>query len=65
MIKIRYKQRGAHVHMSVFVGPHTGALGKAGELTMREDEFADLRSMLQTNDRFIFEEDTDARRATE
>jgi hypothetical protein len=39
LIKTRAEQLGAHVHVQVFVGKHEGALGRAGTLVMRPEEW--------------------------
>ena len=39
IFRIRYEQLGGHTHMRMFAGPHDGALGKCGDLTMRNEEF--------------------------
>jgi hypothetical protein len=39
LIKTRAEQLGAHVHVQVFVGKHEGALGLAGTLVMRPEEW--------------------------
>jgi hypothetical protein len=46
ILRSYYHIQGEHVYLTVFVGPHEGALGKAGDLVMRMEEFADL---LQNN----------------
>lgn len=45
MIRIRHKTLGGHVHMRVFVGKEGFTLGKAGDLVMRTDEFAELQRL--------------------
>lgn len=44
IVRVRYKQRGGHVHMRVFCGRQEGSLGKCGELVMRNDEFVFFRA---------------------
>lgn len=44
ILRIYHEKRGGHVHMAVFVGNTSGALGKCGELTVRVDEFDEFRS---------------------
>lgn len=42
IFRVRYYPEplaGAHVHCRLFAGPHDGALGKCGDLTMRHEEF--------------------------
>lgn len=39
IFRLYYELRGAHVHCRLFAGPHDGALGKCGDLTMRGEEF--------------------------
>lgn len=43
MFRIRYELRGGHVHMRVFAGTSEAALGKCGDLVMREEEFDNFR----------------------
>lgn len=40
IFRILHETKGGHVHCRLFAGPHEGALGKCGELTMRANEFA-------------------------
>ena len=40
--RIYYRSAGYHVKLRVFVGPQEGALGLAGELTLRPHEFTEL-----------------------
>ena len=42
IFRIYHKKLGGHVHMRVFSGKTDGALGKCGDLTMREEEFAEF-----------------------
>jgi hypothetical protein len=42
IFRIYHETRGAHVHMRLFAGPHDGALGKCGDLCMRENEFVEF-----------------------
>lgn len=39
IFRVRYRLAGGHVHCRMFAGRQEGALGKCGDLTMREDEF--------------------------
>ena len=39
IFRIHHETQGGHVHCRFFSGPHDGALGKCGELTMRVEEF--------------------------
>lgn len=39
IFRIYYKIAGGHTHMRVFAGSQEGALGKCGDLTMRNEEF--------------------------
>lgn len=43
MFRIRFKKLGGHVHFRLFAGPHEFALGKCGNLCMREEEFKKFR----------------------
>ncbi len=40
MIKLSAAQRGGHVHVAVWVGPHAGELAHSGRLVFRIDEWA-------------------------
>ena len=42
IFRLYYETKGGHVHCRFFAGKHEGALGKFGEFTMRDDEFASL-----------------------
>ena len=42
IFRLYHEAQGGHVHCRLFAGPHDGALGKCGELTMRVQEFASL-----------------------
>jgi hypothetical protein len=44
--KIRYEQRGGHVHAQVFVG-HRHALAKAGDLVFRVEEWRFFEAALE------------------
>lgn len=37
--RVRYEQRGSHVHCRVFSGPKGSTLGKCGDLVFREEEW--------------------------
>lgn len=39
IFRVRYRLAGGHVHCRMFAGRQEGALGKCGDLTMRDDEF--------------------------
>lgn len=39
IFRLFHETRGGHVHCRLFVGPHEGALGKCGDITMRVNEF--------------------------
>lgn len=43
IFRIYYEVVGAHTHMRVFAGAHEGALGKCGDLTMRNNEFIEFK----------------------
>ena len=49
LIKIKAKQAGGHIHFGMWMGKHEGALGKAGELCLREEEWQVLRESLQAS----------------
>ena len=63
IFRIRYDAAGGHTHCRFFAGPHEGALGKCGDLTMRNDEF-DLFRAAATFIQFHPEEKRDARLAS-
>lgn len=42
IFRIYHDKRGGHVHMRLFAGKKEGALGKCGDLCMREDEFVEF-----------------------
>lgn len=44
VFRIRYELRGGHVHCRFFAGKHKGALGKCGDLVMRDVEFTKFRT---------------------
>lgn len=48
IMRIRYKQLGAHVHCRVFTarGPNQ-TFAKSGELVFREDEWADVMALFE------------------
>lgn len=39
IFRVRYRLAGGHVHCRLFAGRQEGALGKCGDLTMRDEEF--------------------------
>jgi hypothetical protein len=39
IFRLYHETRGAHVHCRLFAGPREGALGKCGDLVMRDAEF--------------------------
>lgn len=43
IFRIRFVVAGGHVHASLFAGHHEGALGKAGDFCLRNEEFAAFR----------------------
>ena len=48
-IRVRYDERGGHVHCRVFAGrawTNDETLGKAGDLTFRADEWPTVRGWL-------------------
>jgi hypothetical protein len=55
IFRIYHQQQGGHVHMRVFAGTHDGALGKCGDLTMREPEFAVFKRWLYPRVQFVEE----------
>ena len=42
IFRLYHEHAGAHVHCRLFAGKHDGALGKCGDFTMRNTEFASL-----------------------
>ncbi len=40
IFRLYHETKGGHVHCRLFSGPHDGALGKCGDLTMKVEEFA-------------------------
>ena len=46
IFKFRYRRAGGHVHVRVFAGGNPDALGLAGHLTFRPDEWEDLRDLV-------------------
>jgi hypothetical protein len=45
IFRMYYQQRGGHTHMRLFAGKQDGALGKCGDLTMRNYEFDEFREL--------------------
>ena len=43
IFRLYHETRGAHVHCRLFAGPREGALGKCGDLVMREPEFEEFK----------------------
>ena len=39
IFRLYHETQGGHVHCRFFAGPHDGALGKCGDLTMTVAEF--------------------------
>ena len=39
IFRLYHETKGGHVHCRFFAGPHDGALGKCGDLTMKVEEF--------------------------
>lgn len=48
IVRIYHKRLGGHVHMRVFAGETEGALGKAGDLCLRVEEFNALLGQTPT-----------------
>ena len=46
MYRFYFTVLGGHTHIRVFAGTTPGALGKCGDLTMRNEEWADFRCAL-------------------
>jgi hypothetical protein len=44
IFRLYYETSGGHVHCRFFAGPHEGALGKCGDLTMRVEGFKWFRA---------------------
>ncbi len=44
IFRLYHETKGGHVHCRLFAGPHDGALGKCGDLTMKVEEFKWFRS---------------------
>lgn len=42
LFRLRYKQLGGHTHVRLFAGKGNASLGKCGDLTMRNEEWADF-----------------------
>ena len=42
-----YAEAGAHTHCRIFAGPKEGALGKCGDLCMRNEEFVEFKRIMQ------------------
>lgn len=59
-----YKALGGHTHIRVFSGESSRALGKAGDLTMRNGEFKAFRG-LTIRDNIEFIEEANERADTE
>lgn len=47
IFRIYYETAGDHTHMRMFAGKRDGALGKCGDLCMRNEEFEDFRLLTQ------------------
>lgn len=60
IFRIYHEKRGGHVHMAVFAGKTSGALGKCGDLCMREEEFVEFRQ--HTTAPIVFVEVKDGKR---
>ena len=43
LFRIYYETAGGHTHMRIFAGKSEGALGKCGDLCMRNEEFEIFR----------------------
>lgn len=50
--RLRHRFNGGHVHVRVFAGKNEYALGPAGTLTFRPDEWEGFRLLLQRGDDF-------------
>ena len=44
--KLYYSRKGAHVHVSMFAGTDQDHLAHTGNLTLRENEWAEFRRVL-------------------
>lgn len=49
IFRIYHEKRGGHIHMAVFSGKTSGALGKCGDLCMREEEFKEFRQHMNSH----------------
>jgi hypothetical protein len=47
LFRFYYETAGGHTHLRVFAGRHVGALGKCGDLCMRNEEFEEFRAITQ------------------
>lgn len=47
MLKAKAKLRGEHYHVGIWMGKHSGALGKCGEVVFREDEWPFVKCALR------------------
>lgn len=46
LIKIKVMTGGGHCHLGIWMGKHEGALGKAGTLCFRVEEWALIKSTI-------------------
>jgi hypothetical protein len=46
ILRIRFVQRGGHIHCRLFMGSREGSLGLCGELVFREEEFEVYRQVV-------------------
>jgi hypothetical protein len=51
IMRVQWKEAGAHVHAQIFTGREGGTLGKAGDLTFRTEEFRAWKDGSMVTDR--------------
>jgi len=58
VVRVRYTERGGHVHGQVFTAPRAGVtFAKCGELVFRVDEWPDVRARLEAVVEFLPEDE--------
>ncbi len=62
IFRLYHATKGGHVHCRMFAGPHDGALGNCGCLTMRSDEFEQFK---QSASFVQFRDEDDPQRTTQ
>jgi hypothetical protein len=48
IFKFRHERGGDHIHISIFAGKTDGSLGKAGDICLREEEWQEFRSLIES-----------------